>query len=109
MREAINVLFVCSMNRWRSPTAEKVFRNVANVRAAGTSRKAVRSVQSSDVAWADVIFCMEKKHPEQMSSRFPGELRYKEVHVLDIPDDYQYMEEELVKTLRAAVAPILDL
>ncbi len=92
-RESIHLLFVCSMNRWRSPTAEKIYakRSLIQARSCGTSRKAARTVQAADLTWADLICVMETKHKEQLQSRFPGELRYRKIHVLDIPDDYQLM------------------
>ncbi len=64
-REPLNVLFVCSRNQWRSPTAEKLWRNHPGlrVRSAGTSPNARRHVSASDLHWADAIVVMEGKHP----------------------------------------------
>ena len=44
--ERLNVLFVCSRNQWRSPTAEQVWRRHprVNARSAGTSGSARRVV-----------------------------------------------------------------
>ncbi|MEM8576411.1 MAG: phosphotyrosine protein phosphatase [Pseudomonadota bacterium] len=105
----MNILFVCSMNKWRSPTAEKVFRQVEGVsaRSAGTSRKARRQITVQDIRWADVICVMEGKHLSRLRGDFRGELHYKDVHVLDIPDDYRFMDPELVEILREAVEPII--
>lgn len=109
-RESINLLFVCSMNRWRSPTAEKMYerRELVNVRSRGTSRKAVRSVCSADLKWADVLFVMETKHREKLLAQFPGELKFMETHVLDIPDDYKFMDEGLIRLIRDSVEPFLQ-
>ena len=109
-RESLNVLFVCSMNQWRSPTAERVFtdKSLVNVRSRGTSRSARRTVMAADLKWADVVFVMEEKHHQRLNSEYPREMRYKEVHVLDIPDDYQFMDPDLVEELRQTVGPILD-
>ena len=108
--QRINVLFVCSMNRWRSPTAEKVYAKDErlNVRSRGTSQKAVRTIRSDDLKWAEVIFVMEAKHRQQLKSRFPGELKYCELHVLDIPDEYQFMDPELTQIIIESVDPLLD-
>ncbi len=76
-------------------------------RSRGTSEKAVRRVTSADLQWADIICVMEYKHRERLISEFPGEMRYKEIHVLDIPDNYQYMDPELMAEIEAAVEPIL--
>ncbi|MEO0948505.1 MAG: phosphotyrosine protein phosphatase, partial [Cyanobacteria bacterium J06641_5] len=62
--ENVNVLFVCSMNKWRSPTAEKIYKNkpLVKVRSAGTSSKAKHHVSHEDLKWADLILAMELKH-----------------------------------------------
>ncbi len=108
-QETLNVLFVCSMNRWRSPTAEKIYRKkpLMNVRSAGTSKQAVRTVTASDIRWADVVFAMEQTHLARLNSWFPGEMRYRETHVLDIPDDYKYMDPELIAEIVRSVDAIL--
>lgn len=107
--QPINVLFVCSMNRWRSPTAEKMYARDGHLktRSRGTSSKAARTITSADLKWADFVLVMESKHRQQLQSRFPGELKHREVHVLDIPDDYRFMDPELVEVIRDAVDPLL--
>lgn len=106
-----NVLFVCSRNQWRSPTAEAVWRKhpQLSVRSAGTSPRARKTVSADDVAWADVVFVMEDKHRQRLEAAFPGELLHKSVHVLGIPDDYKYMDPELIEELLASVGSLLDL
>ena len=109
-QEPINVLFVCSMNKWRSPTAEKVYakHELINTRSRGTSQKARRTISADDLKWADVVFAMEGKHQQQLQSRFPGEMAYTDIHVLDIPDEYQFMDSELVQCIEDAVGELLD-
>lgn len=106
-----NVLFVCSRNQWRSPTAEAVWRKhpQLNVRSAGTSPRARKTVSADDIAWADVVFVMEEKHRQRLEAAFPGHLSHKSVHVLGIPDDYKYMDPELVEELLASVGALLGL
>jgi hypothetical protein len=55
MTQTMNILFICSMNKWRSPTGEAIFRrhDGLNTRSAGTSRKARRQVNVTDLRWAD--------------------------------------------------------
>lgn len=105
----INLLFVCSKNRWRSPTAEAVYRDDprVNVRSRGTASDAANKISRNDLQWADRIMVMEPKHKQRLQADYPGELRFTEINVLDIPDDYQYMEPELVKMVRAAVEGLL--
>ena len=108
---ALNVLFVCSKNQWRSPTAERVFERdpLMNVKSRGTSRSARRTVTAHDLKWADVVLVMERKHAQRLRADFPGAMKYQELHVLDIPDDYRFMDPELVELLQAAVPPLLRL
>lgn len=108
-QEAINVLFVCSMNRWRSRTAEKVYakNQLVNARSRGTSRKAVQTLGIADLQWADVIMVMEDKHRQQLLAWFPRELQHAEVHTLHIPDDYQAMDPDLIAIIRESVDPLL--
>lgn len=105
-----NLLFICSRNQWRSPTGEAMFRKDPdyNARSAGTSPKAKRTVSASDISWADYIFVMEKKHKNRLVAQFTRMLDHKPVHILDIPDDYGYMDEELVSEIEARVEPFLS-
>ncbi len=108
--ENINILFVCSMNKWRSPTAEKIYRNtpLVNVRSAGTSSKAKHHISCEDLKWADLIIAMEPKHVQRLRADFPEVMRYMEVLTLGIEDRYGYMHPELVEELKASIDPILD-
>lgn len=105
----VNVLFICSRNQWRSPTGEQVWRGHAgvHVRSAGTSRSARRRVTVADFRWADLILVMEDKHKSRIKAEFREETRFKDLHVLDIPDDYQFMDPELVELLRDKCAPLI--
>lgn len=106
-----NLLFICSRNQWRSPTGEAIWRRRPgfSARSAGTSPKARRGVCAADIQWADVIFAMERKHHERLRSEYPGMLEHKRVHVLDIPDDYRFMDPELVDMLEDMVSACLAL
>lgn len=94
-----NILFICSRNQWRSPTGEKVWKNYngINSRSAGTSPRARRTVTAKDIQWADIIFAMEQKHKNRIKADFSRLLSYKDIYVLDIPDDYGFMDPELVR------------
>ena len=106
----MNILFVCSRNRWRSPTAEQLFRNYPgiSVRSAGTSPSARKHVSLEDVRWADLILVMEEKHKSRLVAQFTRLMVGKRIDVLDIPDDYKYMDPELVQQLQQAVEPFLN-
>ncbi|WP_394781620.1 low molecular weight protein tyrosine phosphatase family protein [Undibacterium sp.] len=109
--DKMNVLFVCSKNQWRSPTAEAVWRRhpKLNVRSAGTSPNARHHVSEEDIRWADVILVMEEKHKSRLRAEYTRVLEFKQMHVLDIPDEYKYMDAELVEQLTHAVRSILDI
>ena len=106
---SVNLLFVCSMNQWRSPTAEKIYADRSHVtaRSCGTARQARRRANVADIRWADVILAMEQKHKQRLLAEYPAEMRYKRVWVLDIPDDYRFMDPKLIEELKASVDPIL--
>lgn len=104
-----NVLFVCSQNRLRSPTAEHVFASRVNleVASAGLNNGADVPLSIELIEWADIIFVMEKIHRSKLSKRFKPHLKNKRVICLDIPDEYDYMEPELVKLLEHRVGRLL--
>jgi len=101
----MNILFVCSRNNWRSPTAEAIYkgRQDLQVRSAGTEPSARIRVSSKDILWADLIFGMEKKHKQRLLEKFPDETRHKEIIILDIEDAYTYMDEELIEMIKLSV------
>jgi len=109
--ESINVLFVCSMNKWRSPTAEKIYSNhpLLSARSGGTSSKARHHVSLNDLKWSDIVIVMESKHKQRLVADYPEAMKFREVHVLEIEDNYKYMEPELIEELQASIDPILDL
>lgn len=111
MAERLNVLFICARNQWRSPTAEQVFRRhpALNVRSAGTSASARKQVSHADLVWAHVVIVMESKHKSRLLAQHGQLLAHKPLHVLDIPDDYRFMDPELVGLLEDLVPPLLEL
>jgi predicted protein tyrosine phosphatase len=104
-----NVLFICSRNRLRSPTAEQVFAQWPGVatRSAGLAHDADVPVTPELLAWSDLIFVMEKVHRHKLSKNFSPYLRGKRVVCLDIPDNYGFMEPALVQVLKQKVTQFL--
>jgi predicted protein tyrosine phosphatase len=96
------LLFICSQNRWRSLTAERLFDGHPELlaRSAGTELGARVRVSVGHVGWADMIFVMEKKHADRLRAKFKEELAGKPVVNLRIPDDYQFQDAALVQLLR---------
>ena len=106
----MNALFICPRNRLRSPTAERVFFETPGVavRSAGTERDADNPISSDDVDWAEVIFVMESRHKKRLQQMLGRLLAQKRVIVLGIPDDYEFMQAELVALLTVKVKPHLE-
>lgn len=103
------VLFICSQNRWRSPTAEQLFAEYPGVQcsSAGLNHDAENPLTPELIEWAELIFVMEREHKARLSSRFKPYLAGKRVVCLDIPDNYRFMQPSLVKLLRSKVTPFL--
>lgn len=100
-----HVLFICSRNRLRSPTAEQVFADWPGIEtaSAGTQRDADNPVTPETLAWADLIFVMERAHRSKLTSAFGPHLRGKRVICLDIPDEFGFMDPALVGLLKVRV------
>ena len=108
-REAMpvkNILFVCSQNRLRSPTAEQVFsgRPDLEVSSAGTNNDAENPLTSELIKWADVIVVMEKMHRTKVQKRFRSSLNGKRMICLDIPNEFVFMDPALVALLEERLA-----
>lgn len=103
----MNILFVCTANEDRSRTAESIFSESEEhvVRSAGTANSARVKVSEPMLLWADLIFCMEDKHKEFLTKRFPMATRDAQLIVLHIADEYKYMESELIEEIEDATAP----
>ena len=97
------LLFVCSRNRRRSLTAEKMLQGspLYQVRSVGTQPEARIVVTEGHIGWADLIFVMEKSHLARLRQKFPEAMRDKEVVALHIPDEYFFNQTELLDELRA--------
>lgn len=95
-------LFVCSQNKLRSPTAEQIFsvRTDIEVSSAGTNHDAENPLDAEQVEWADIIIVMEKQHRNKVQQRFKSALKSKRILVLDIPDEYEFMDDRLIKILK---------
>ncbi len=108
-RIPMNILFVCTKNQLRSLTAEQIFKKDPrlSIRSVGTASDARRKVIKADLDWADMIFVMEKKHQEILQTRFPTQTTAKQMVCLNIPDQYEYMDEELVDILKESVCEYL--
>ncbi|HBQ97818.1 low molecular weight protein tyrosine phosphatase family protein [Roseofilum sp. Belize BBD 4] len=105
----VKLLFVCSKNQLRSPTAEAIFAEYEGleVDSAGIDRGAEIPLGTEEIEWADIIFVMEESHRRKLSKQFQPWLKNKRVVCLDIADEYEYMEPALVELLKRKVLPLL--
>jgi len=100
------LLFICSENRLRSPTAEAVFSEYEGIKAigAGTNSDAETTVSGDLIEWANIILVMEKSHRNKISKKYKTLLKNKRLIVLEIPDNYEYLQAELIQLLKTKVS-----
>ncbi len=105
------MLFICSRNQLRSPTAEQVFsrRPEIEVASAGLDPKCQEPVTPELLAWADVIFVMERHHRNKLLKQFRTSIRNQMIVVLGITDDYEYMDPRLIRLFERLVPPYLGM
>lgn len=96
-----NILFVCGRNRLRSPTAEVIFRNDTRFysRSAGISSKSKHNITSNDLEWADLVLVMEGKYKSHILGKF-RDLQLPQIEDLDIPDEYEFMDKDLIELIK---------
>lgn len=97
-KEPEHLLFVCGHNIMRSPTAEKVVGNTDQYisKSAGLSKHAEVRLDWELLNWADRIFVMEEGHRDVIRRDFPYSAT-KEIIVLDIEDNYSFMDSAIAK------------
>lgn len=105
----LRILFICSRNKLRSPTAEAVFAEYEGIEAAsaGLNKDSENPVTPDLLEWADIIFVMEKSHRTRLAAQFKAHLAGKKVVCLNIPDRYKFMDPALVKLLETRVGKYL--
>jgi len=110
MSQVQKLLFICSQNQWRSPTAEKIFEGVSGyvAKSAGTENGARIKVTEGLLGWADFIFVMERRHVERLKSKFSEAVAHKKIICLDIPNDLTYMHPELIDLLKERLSEYID-
>lgn len=112
MSHRLKILFVCAMNKQRSATAERIYLNDprVEVRSAGVRADAKRRIAEKDLRWADVIFVMEREHKLAITTRFDdvSDLTLPPIDVLNIPDDFEFMDPVLIEMLKTMLDPEID-
>ncbi|MCE9567873.1 MAG: phosphotyrosine protein phosphatase [Planctomycetes bacterium] len=97
----MRLLFVCARNRLRSPTAEHIFAAAPGFEtdSAAIAPDAENRITPELIAWSDVILVMEPSHKAKLTKSFSKLLCGKRLVCLDIPDEYGFMDPELVPLL----------
>ena len=100
-----NILFVCTVNRARSATAEKMYENDERfyVDSAGTDQAANVLIEEWHLEWADYILVMERVHQRKIKEMFPKLYKKDQIICLHIPDIFRFMQPELVAILEEKV------
>lgn len=101
------ILFVCTGNLDRSPTAERIYKNRENleVKSAGTSTSAKRILTGDLIEWADLIFVMEDHHKKYITDWQPEAA--KKIVVLGVMNKYLRDDPELIRILQEKIDYIL--
>jgi predicted protein tyrosine phosphatase len=110
MTDKPKLLFICSQNKWRSLTAERIYDGFPSyqVKSAGTDKGARVKVTGGHIGWADWIFVMEKKHLQILRNRYQDELQTKKVICLNIADDFEFMDTELIEILKSKLSEYIQ-
>ena len=99
-QKKMKILFICHQNVNRSKTAERLFEDEYETRSAGAfvfnTNSERNPLKKEDIEWADIIIVMEEPLRKEMGLRFPDLYLKKKIISLDIPDNYRYMQQELV-------------
>jgi predicted protein tyrosine phosphatase len=103
----VHLLFICSRNKWRSRTAEELYRDFPGytAKSAGTEPGARQRVTAGLLGWADLIFVMEAKHRDYLRTKFAEAIADKQVVCLRIPDDHGFNDPDLIDLLKAGLSP----
>lgn len=104
------VLCVCSAGLLRSPTVAHLLSSPPwnfNTRAAGISKEyALVPVDTVLASWADEIVVVEPWMRDELVITYGEVLANTHIHVLDVPDRFEYRDPYLVKLLNEALPKI---
>lgn len=92
----------------RSATAHKIYEgdDRFEVKSAGTDKLANTVLIEEILNWADSIIVMEKHHRNHIRKQFPKIYKNKRIVCFYIPDDFDYMQTELIGILKDKVEDV---
>jgi len=100
---------ICGQNKRRSRTAEAIFKNDQRfaIRSVGLSPKSDRKIREKDIIWADLILVIETRYRNKLRDSYP-QVEMPEIEILHIPDDYEFMDAELISLLEDGVNHVIN-
>lgn len=103
------ILFVCTVNRLRSKTAEDLLKDDSRfeVKSAGIDKTATTQLTRELLEWADCIFVMEKSHRNIIHRKYPDIYKNKKIICLYIDDVYDYMDPGLVELIKERISKFI--
>lgn len=103
------ILVICGKNKKRSRTAEHLFKNDDRfaIRSAGLSPKSERKLNANDLRWAELVLVMETEHRNKIRDLY-RHIELPTIEVLYIPDEYEFMNSELVEILTEKINSALS-
>ena len=102
------MLFICTANHDRSPTAEIMYQRHPGLEAKSTGILKPEKKIREGLSWADVIVVMEDVHEKYIREHLAQELADKPVFVLGIEDRYRFMEDELTGLIEERMEAVLQ-
>lgn len=96
------VLFVCAQGRLRSATAMHLMHRMYgyNTRCCGTDKDALFQANERILGWADEICTMDEFQKFLIQGMCDDMGIAQKVRSLNIPDDYDYMDDELCSLIQ---------
>jgi len=105
------VLFVCSAGLSRSATAARIYAKKYNTRAAGSAPHALIPVSHELLLWADeIVFVSEENYLATKIKFDLDEIKARGtiITVLNIPDYFDHMDEDLIRIFEQDYEPLED-
>ena len=86
----------------RSATAHSVYSedDRFEVKSAGTDKSANTPLSEDLLLWADAVVVMERHHRNVIRKQYPEIYGNKRIVCLYIPDEYDFMQPELITILK---------
>ena len=105
--DSLKVLTVCSAGLLRSPSVAKylMIHKGYNCRPVGVYDYALIQIDDVLIEWADVVIFLQEEHKSAVQRRrkLRTKLQQKRCVVLNIPDNFEYCDEELMKIIENKV------